>query len=311
MKARYTDLEPYLNQWLDSLVAERGLAHQTMLAYQQDMESFFLFQQELEKNGCNLPIFENADQDESHFMLYLAWLRSKGNSSRTLARRLSALRSFFEYAQSEGVLVNNPSIYLENPRLPIYLPETLTQEEMALLLDQPDAATRGGARDRCILELLYAAGLRVSELCQLEISNLDMQTGLVRARGKGSKERIVPIHNFMQELLLTYMAKWRSQFQPQSEKLFLNRSGRALSRQYIWKMVKKYALQCGLKKDISPHTFRHSFATHLLERGADLRSVQILLGHAQISATEIYTHIRESRLMAIHQKYHPRNMSRQ
>lgn len=305
MKARYSDLRHCLEPWLDSLIAQDGLSPLTVTAYKQDMESFFLFQQELAE-GAQLPAFD-GDEEEGEFLLYLAWLRSRGNSTRTLSRRLSALRSFFEYAQTEGELAKNPSIYLENPKLPMTLPEVLTQDEMAILLEQPDTATKTGARDRCIMELLYAAGLRVSELCQLEMESLDLQTGLARARGKGSRERLTPIHNLMQELLLDYLRSWRPQFHPRCRKLFLNRAGEGLTRQYIWKMVKKYALQAGLRKNISPHTFRHSFATHLLEGGADLRSVQLLLGHAQISATEIYTHVAESRLMAIHQKYHPRN----
>lgn len=311
MKANLASLESCLPAWLDSLVAVRGLSPLTMEAYKQDMESFFLFQHELRDNPQDMPVFYGDDHEETEFLLYLSWLRSRGNSTRTLGRRLSALRSFFEYAQSEGALEKNPSIYLENPRLPQYLPEVLSKEEMAALLMQPDENTRGGARDRCILELLYAAGLRVSELCQLTVESVDLQTGLVRAYGKGSKERIVPIHNLMQELLATYLAAWRSAFKPRCRKLFLNRSGNGLTRQYIWKMVKKYALQAGLDKEISPHTFRHSFATHLLEGGADLRSVQLLLGHAQIAATEIYTHLQTDRLAEIHKKCHPRNFMQQ
>lgn len=305
MKARYAELRPYLDPWLDSLIAEHGLSPLTMEAYRQDMESFFLFQQELGDSATASSL--DGEEEEGEFLLYLSWLRSRGNSIRTLTRRLSALRSFFEYAQTEGGLAKNPSIYLENPKLPMRLPEVLTRDEMAILLELPDPSTKTGARDRCVMELLYAAGLRVSELCDLDVESLDLQTGLARAKGKGSRERLAPIHNLMQELLLDYLRNWRPQFHPRCRKLFLNRSGLGLTRQYIWKMVKKYALLAGLRKNISPHTFRHSFATHLLEGGADLRSVQILLGHAQISATEIYTHVAEARLMTIHQKYHPRN----
>lgn len=246
-------------------------------------------------------------EDGGCLFLYLAWLRARDISARTIARRLSSLRSFFDFVQSEGAICANPAELLENPKLPLHLPEVLSAEEMAMLLDSPDLASRGGFRDRCILELLYAAGLRVSELCALTEDSLDLQRGLVRAQGKGAKTRLVPVHNLMQELLLEYISVWRPQFGPKTPLLFLNRSGAGLTRQYIWKLVRKYALACQITRPISPHTFRHSFATHLLEGGADLRSVQMLLGHADISATEIYTHVQAARILAIHQKYHPRN----
>lgn len=308
MNLEQYELKKHLRPWLDALLAQRGLSPATVVAYQQDMEAFFSFRAELA--GEDAAFFASgADAlDNGDMLLFLSWLRSQGNSTRTLARRLSALRSFFDYAQSEGGLATNPTEFLENPKLPLHLPEVLSKDEMMMILGSPDIKTRGGFRDRCILELLYAAGLRVSELCNLTVENLDLQRGLVRAYGKGSKDRLVPLHNLMQDMLTQYLQKWRSEFQPKCHKLFLNRSGNGLTRQYIWKLVKKYALNCGIRKTISPHTFRHSFATHLLEGGADLRSVQLLLGHADISATEIYTHVRESRLRALHQKFHPRNI---
>ena len=164
-------------------------------------------------------------------------------------------------------------------------------------------------RDRCLLEMLYAAGLRVSEVCNLLVSDVDMQRGLVLVSGKGAKDRLVPLHSLVLELLQQWLSVWRDDFSPQSRYLFLNRSGKGLSRQYVWKMVKKYALLAGIRRSISPHTFRHSFATHLLEGGADLRAVQLLLGHADISATEIYTHVQAERLHALHRQFHPRSQS--
>lgn len=158
-----------------------------------------------------------------------------------------------------------------------------------------------------MLEMLYAAGLRVSELCNLSVADLDLQRGLVRVFGKGAKERLVPLHDMIQALLGDYLRSWRPLFSPGGNQLFVNRSGRALSRQYIWKMVKKYTLLAGIRRAVSPHTFRHSFATHLLEGGADLRAVQLLLGHADISATEIYTHVQAERLRGIHHQFHPRS----
>lgn len=288
------------NGWLDSLLAVRGLSRATAQAYGEDLNLFLAFLQELAESAPQ-------DPDEDLILLYMAWLRARGNATSSLARRLTSLRSFFDYAVSEKVLADNPATLLDNPKLPQYLPEVLEKTEMERLLAIPDMGKRGGVRDRCILELLYAAGLRVSELCNLKLTDLDLQAGVALVFGKGSKERVTPIHSLMQSLLQDYIAHWRPLFSPKSKFLFLNRSGMGLSRQYIWKLVKKYALLAGINRDISPHTFRHSFATHLLEGGADLRSVQILLGHASINATEIYTHVQTERLTAIHQQFHPRN----
>lgn len=302
----FPNLEKLSRAWLDSLLAERGLSPRTVESYGQDMENFFLFEAEL-AGGADMNAARNKAPDSNRIFLYLAWQRSRGNSNSTIARRISALRSFFSFAQDEGAISENPLDMLDSPKLPFHLPEVLSREEMAAILDAPDMGERGGFRDRCILELLYASGLRVSELCQARLGELDLQAGLLRVFGKGAKERMAPLHNLAQNLLGEYIEKWRPKFRPACDFIFLNRSGRGLSRQYIWKIVKKYAAACGIAREISPHTFRHSFATHLLEGGADLRSVQILLGHASINATEIYTHVRADRLRALHQKFHPRN----
>lgn len=296
---------PFSNQlppWLDYLLAQRGLSPRTVEAYGQDLESFFLFEEELAQSGGRA-----SCPDEQEIFLYLAWLRAKGNTGRTLARRLSALRAFFAFVVEEGGLKANPALLLENPKLPQHLPEVLSREEMKKLLALPDMDEKSGRRDRCMLELLYAAGLRVSELCNLSVADLDLQRGLVRVFGKGAKERLVPLHDMIQDLLGDYLRSWRPLFSPGGNQLFVNRSGRALSRQYIWKVVKKYALLAGIRRAVSPHTFRHSFATHLLEGGADLRAVQLLLGHADISATEIYTHVQAERLRGVHHQFHPRS----
>ncbi|WP_022655634.1 site-specific tyrosine recombinase XerD [uncultured Desulfovibrio sp.] len=295
-------LSSQLPLWCDYLLAQRGLSPRTVESYSQDLENFFLFEEELGQNGS----LENGPA-EQEILLYLAWLRARGNTGRTLARRLSALRVFFAFAVEQGVLKNNPALLLENPKLPQHLPEVLSREEMEKLLALPDMDDKSGRRDRCMLELLYAAGLRVSELCNLSVTDLDLQRGLVRTFGKGAKERLVPLHDMIQELLADYLRAWRPQFSPSGNQLFVNRSGCALSRQYVWKMVKKYAMLAGIRRPISPHTFRHSFATHLLEGGADLRAVQLLLGHADISATEIYTHVQAERLRGIHRQFHPRS----
>ena len=304
MNGEVSSLRKLLSPWRDALLAQRGLSPRTVESYGQDIENFFLFQQELRPEGD-----AGAPPDEQELFLYLAWLRARGHNGRTVARRLSALRAFFDHAMEEGLVSKNPATLLENPKLPQYLPEVLSQEEVASLLAQPDMAEKSGVRDRCALELLYAAGLRVSELCQLRLADLDLQGGLVRVFGKGAKERLVPLHQLAQNLLADYLRQWRPLFSPRDKSLLVSRQGRGLSRQYIWRIIKKYALDAGIRRPISPHTLRHSFATHLLEGGADLRAVQMLLGHADISATEIYTHVQAERLRGIHRQFHPRSQA--
>ena len=212
-------------------------------------------------------------------LLYLTYLRSKSLKSRSLARHLSSLRGFFAFCASRGFLKENPAILLENPKLPKKLPEFLSIDEIRLVLDRPALNTKLGFRDKVMLELLYAAGMRVSELIELKIEDFDPQTGLLIILGKGSKERIVPIHYTAQDFLNQYIKDWRPAFKPNVKNIFLNRSGKGLTRQGVWKLIKKYTLEAGIRRSISPHTFRHSFATHLLDGGADLRTVQLLLGH--------------------------------
>lgn len=296
--------------WANALLAERGLSVRTVEAYRQDMELFLLYLDEWDMGRGAAASRQAVQLGEQDIMLFLAWLRSRQNTGRSLARRLSALRSFFAFAVEEKVLSANPAALLESPRLPHYLPEVLSREEMERLLAQPDLRDKSGRRDRCLMEVLYAAGLRVSEVCELTLEDLDLQRGLVRVFGKGGKERLVPLHAEAQARLQDYIAHCRPEFSPNSHLLFVNRSGNGLTRQYVWKAIKKYALTAGIRREISPHTFRHSFATHLLEGGADLRSVQVLLGHADISATEIYTHVQAERLRSIHRAHHPRSQSR-
>ena len=296
-----------LPSWLDHLLAQRGLSPRTVEAYGRDVENFFLFAAEAAEEG---DAGAGAPFPTAHdIFLYLAWMRGRGNTGRTVARRLSALRAFFAYCMEEGVLAANPALLVDNPHLPQHLPEVLSRDEMERLLALPDMDTPNGRRERCMLELLYAAGLRVSELCGLTVGDLDLQRGLVRVFGKGAKERLVPLHDLAVRLLADYVRHWRPLFRPAGSHLFVNRSGHALSRQFVWKRIKALALEAGIRRPISPHTFRHSFATHLLEGGADLRAVQTLLGHADISATEIYTHVQAERLRGIHRRFHPRSAS--
>lgn len=292
---------PLMDGYLEYLLIERGLAENTMAAYAADLADFAGF---LAQGGMTL----EAATEQTLF-LYIVDLRRRGLTSRTLSRHLSALRGLFAHGVAEGQLTVDPLRYLENPKLPRTLPDVLTRDEMAAVLARPDLSDRLGFRDRTMLELLYASGLRVSELCGLRPLDFDPMTGLVRVFGKGSKERIVPVHDTAAKLLTAYIHDWRPAFRPVEDALFLNRSGKGLTRQAVWKVVKRHVAEAGIRKDISPHTFRHSFATHLLDGGADLRTVQMLLGHADIAATEIYTHVQADRLRQVHRAHHPRSRS--
>jgi integrase/recombinase XerD len=290
---------PIADRYLEHLTVERGLSENTLEAYGADITALLVF---LDTLGVSL---DSCTQQ--HLFLFLTHLRARKLSAASLARRLSSVRGLFGFAVQNGLLTADPSALLESPKLPAQLPEFLTRAEMDRLLEQPDVTTQLGYRDRVMLELLYAAGLRISELISLRLGDFDAQTGILRVFGKRAKERLVPIHFAAQKLLNDFLAHKRAEFRPVQQFLFLNRSGKGLTRQGVWKLVKRYAEAAGIRRSISPHTFRHSFATHLLEGGADLRTVQLLLGHAAINATEIYTHIQSGRLLRIHEQYHPRS----
>ena len=290
---------PYVDSYLQFLLVTRGLSENTLTSYETDLRTFLLF---LEDKSFNV-----EDVTDQSIFLYIMHLRRNGLNSRSLARHLSALRGFFRYCFDENYLNANPVQYLENPKLPKTLPDVLTVEEVQVILEQPDMTKKLGFRDRAILELLYASGLRVTECVTLKPVDIDLQSGLLRVHGKGSKDRIVPVHNAAMQILQLYMRDWRPLFAPVQDYVFLNRSGNGLTRQAIWKLVQRYVLKAEVYKSVSPHTFRHSFATHLLDGGADLRTVQLLLGHTDISATEIYTHVQADRLRQIHKQFHPRS----
>ena len=290
---------PLLDQYLQHLLVVKGLSENSVQAYTRDLQDLLAF---LEERSGNL-----EGVDGQVVFLHLIALNQKGLSNRSLARHLSSIRNFFDYAAGQSALGLNPARLLDTPKIRKGLPEVLTQPEMEALLRQPQTTTRLGFRDRTMLELMYAAGLRVSEVCALRPLDFDQQTGILRIFGKGSKERLVPIHMAAQRYLSSYIEAWRPAFSPQCDLVFVNRSGNGLSRQGIWKLIRKYATMAGIKRRISPHTLRHSFATHLLEGGADLRTLQMLLGHADINATEIYTHVHKQQLVDMHKKYHPRS----
>ncbi len=292
-------------RWLDMLLAERGLSTHTVDAYQQDLRSLGEFCEESgirPSDGEKPPLF-----DDQSLLLFIVWLRRRGDGHRTLARRLSCLRGFLGWCAEERLIEGNPAALLDGPKLPQLIPNVLTVDEVRALLAAPDGVSPLGRRDRTMLELMYAAGLRVSEVTGLKPLDVDFQRGVVRVFGKGRKERLVPLHDRAVDLLRAYLAECRPLFAPQTDAFFLNRSGTGLTRQAVWKIIKKHALAAGIVKDISPHTLRHSFATHLLEGGADLRTVQLLLGHSDLAATELYTHIGVRRLREVFARCHPRN----
>ena len=290
------------DQFIDYLRLERGLADNTIQSYSRDLVRFVQF---LETRNLTL-----LNLSQKQIKEHLGILR-KGLSARSVARNISTIKMFFRFLVSEGHSKENPARLLETPRLAHKLPVILSMDEVERLLNRPKVSTQKGKRerDRAMLELLYATGLRVSELVGLKVLNVNLESGYVRTLGKGSKERLVPIGEKANVAIREYLSNGRLLLEKGAESpyLFLNFRGRQLTRQGFWKLIKTHAINSGISKNISPHTLRHSFATHLLERGADLRSIQIMLGHSDISTTQIYTHVESERLKEIHKKYHPRS----
>jgi len=288
-----------VDQFLDYLRIERGLADNTVEAYGRDLVGFSRF---LEGRKCS-PLEVSGDRIEE----YLGLL-GRALSRRSVARNISTIKTFFRFLVSQGKIETNPARLVEAPRLSRRLPDILSQREVERLLSMPDASHPRGQRDLAMLELLYATGLRVSELTGLKVLDINLEAGFVRTMGKGSKERIVPLGEKALAAVRTYLSDGRLQMikGANSPYLFLNLRGRPMTRQGFWKIIKKYGLAAGIKKKITPHGLRHSFASHLLEAGADLRSVQVMLGHADISTTQIYTHVTRERLKELFEKCHPR-----
>jgi len=235
-------------------------------------------------------------------------MQKSGKASSSISRTCAALRSFYQFLFREHVISEDPTIDLDTPKLEQRLPKVLNTEEVEKLLSQPDITTPLGLRDKSMLELLYATGMRVSELISLSVEDVNLETGFLRCMGKGSKERIIPVGSIALEYLKEYLSSVRKQLLngKESKKLFFNRQGNPMTRQGFWKIIKKYSKQAGIYKKITPHTLRHSFATHLLENGADLRAVQEMLGHADISTTQRYTHLTQNRIKQVYDKTHPR-----
>ncbi len=293
------DRDFLLKDFLSYLSLERALSSNTVKAYENDINKFFNY---LHARGIN---FDNVRRDIISDFLWEQ--REQGMEATTVARSLVALKMFFRFLLREGYIEDDPTLALESPRLWKRLPQTLSVDEVERILNIIPDGEPQYIRDRAIVEVLYASGLRISELVNLTLKDINLDVGFLRCRGKGGKERIVPLGKKAIQAVRKYFRHSRSYYlKKPSEYIFLNRSGNKLSRQSCWKIIKKYARLAGIKKRISPHTLRHSFATHLLERGAQLRAVQEMLGHADISTTQIYTHIDREYLKQIHKKYHPR-----
>jgi len=287
-----------IEAYIDAAWMERGLSENTLAAYRTDLKRFAVW---LDARGARLLDAKRADVLE-----FLASMVAA--PPRTIARRLSSLRRFYVYQCRERVVAEDPCARVDAPKLGRPLPETLTEAEVESLLGAPDTAGVFGLRDRSMLEVLYATGLRVSELISLTTTQVNRQQGVVRVSGKGNKERLVPLGEEALAWLERYVGGARAEIlgPRQSDALFPSRAGRAMSRQAFWQNIKRYARKAGIGKKLSPHTLRHAFATHLLNHGADLRVVQMLLGHSDISTTQIYTHVARERLKDLHQRHHPR-----
>ena len=293
-----------LREFLAALQTERGASPHTLAAYRRDLAGFTAF---LSRRGRVVGAARLGDLSE-----YLAELRRRGLGARSAARHLSAVRGLYRFLLAAGEIRRDPTEHLESPRPPRRLPRTLSIEDAAALVESPDLSAPEGLRDRAMLELLYASGLRASECLALRLEDLNIAAGYVMATGKGNRQRLVPVGAQALKWVERYALTSRPAFVKRGDSgaLFVNRYGRPLSRQALWMVIKRAGRRAGVRSTVSPHTSRHSFASHLLERGADLRSVQAMLGHADIATTQIYTHLPSSAVRAMYRKFHPRAVSR-
>lgn len=299
------ELPDIIEQFIDVIWMERGLSENTLTAYRTDLKKFVIWLARMTNNSLS-DFLINADRDT--IVKYLSELEDKNISARSRARLLSSLRRFYAYLLREKKIDVDPVALIDAPKLGRSLPKTLTEEDVESLLQAPDTSTLLGLRDRVLFEVLYATGLRVSELVGLQLTEINLQQGVLRVTGKGNKERLVPLGeeaiNWLEKYLLTTRADLlKGQV---TDALFVTNRGSAMTRQAFWYLIKRYAVQAEISSTISPHTLRHAFATHLLNHGADLRVVQMLLGHSDLSTTQIYTHVANERLKSLHSQHHPR-----
>ena len=296
-----TTLDTLADQYLNYILVEKGLAKKTIESYSRDIVRFLLY---IQDHGIDAI----ADIDTRVILQYLIHLRDSGLATRSRARHLVTLRGFFKFLVQEKIIHQSPAKLVELPKQAQKLPDVLSQTEVERLLRSPDRTSPAGVRDAAMIELLYAAGLRVSELIVLKVQDVNLEACFTRVFGKGSKERVVPFGRYARDSLDLYIQNARPQLLKTftSPFLFVARAGNPMSRQGFWKLLKRYVLKARIQKNITPHTLRHSFASHLLEGGADLRTVQVMLGHVDISTTQIYTHVARKHLKEIHEKFHPR-----
>ena len=296
-------MEDELKDFTHFLIVEKGLAQNTIVSYERDLKSYIKYFRNVEQ------LTNFNDVERIHIIHFLGHLKEQGKSSRTLARHVASIRAFHQFLLRERVSDHDPSVHIETPKLERTLPKVLNLVEVETLLESPDTKDQYGIRDKAMLELLYATGIRVSELIGLQTGDVHLTMGFVRCIGKGNKERIIPIGKTALAALEHYVNNGRSHFiskKHHDNALFLNHHGKQLTRQGFWKILKKLAKGAGIEKELTPHTLRHSFATHLLENGADIRAVQEMLGHSDISTTQIYTHVTKTRLKDVYSKFHPR-----
>jgi integrase/recombinase XerD len=295
-------VEQLIDAFLDHLTVERGLASNTRIAYRTDLAQFAEF---LHRRGVE----HLNDAQRQTITEYLLQRRKAGLSARSLSRHLAAIRMFCRFLSREKLLAADPTQPIDSPKLWRTLPCSLDYEEVNRLLAAPDTRTKLGIRDRAMLEFMYATGLRVSEVAHIKLSDINFEAGFLRSMGKGSKERIVPVGRQAVEWVQRYLREARGSFARADSvgEVFLSTRGQPLSRKTIWVLIKKYARRARITKNITPHTLRHSFATHLLNNGGDLRVIQEMLGHADISTTQVYTHVDQQRLKETHYRFHPRS----
>ncbi|VEF47905.1 site-specific tyrosine recombinase XerD [Bacillus freudenreichii] len=292
-----------LQDFIHFMIVEKGLSQNTVKAYERDLVNYLSYVQKI------LHINSFDEITRMHIIQFLGQIKGEGKSSRTLARHIASIRSFHQFLLREKAAGHDPTVHIETPQLEKNLPKVLSITDVQSLLEAPDQSTMFGIRDKAMLELLYGTGTRISELLDMNLDDIHLTIGFVRCRGKGNKERIIPIGMEATKAIERYLKEARPKLRKEKNKtdaLFLNHHGKRLTRQGFWKNLKKLASKADIKKELTPHTLRHSFATHLLENGADLRAVQEMLGHADISTTQIYTHVSKSRLKDVYKQFHPR-----
>ena len=295
-------MKEFIDSFFTNLVVEKGLSKNTIESYRRDIKNFNNFL-------LNKKIDSPNDIKYNNILEFISSLTDKGYKSASVARTIVSIKQFFKYLQIEEIIKDNPISIVKTPKVKKSLPVVLSEKDVDTLLNLPEDGTPGRTRDLAMLELLYATGIRVSELINLKLNDLNFEMGYIIVQGKGSKERIVPIGEKSKQKIMDYLSNSRDFMIKNkiSSYLFITKRGTKMTRQGFWKLIKRNALNCGIKTNITPHTLRHSFATHLLKRGADLRSIQFMLGHSDISSTQIYTHLDKEGLKEVFKKFHPRS----